>query len=81
MCKESKRKFYETKRTYLADKTDENKLLFFDARKSYAKVKRNAKSSYYYKEKIKLSSMSKRHRVSFGSTLRNLNEQRTLVMM
>ena len=59
MCKESKRKFYETKRTYLADKTDENKLLFFDARKSYAKVKRNAKSSYYYKEKIKLSSMSK----------------------
>jgi len=27
-CKESKRKFYETKRTFLADKTDENKILF-----------------------------------------------------
>ena len=47
------------KNTFLADKTDENKILFLDDRTSYAKVKRNAKSSYYYKEKIKLSSMNK----------------------
>jgi len=58
-CKKSKRKFYETKRTFLADKTDENKILFLDPRTSYVQGNRQAKSSYNYNEKVKLSSMSK----------------------
>ena len=59
MCKEAKTRFYECKREFKNNPTDENKLNFLMSRREFNDAKRKAKRLFHYNEKQKLLSLSK----------------------
>ena len=58
-CKHYKKIFYDCKRRYKDDPTDENQLSFLTARSQFCKIKRKTKLKYFNNEKNMLSFLGK----------------------
>lgn len=73
-CAQAKRDFLTAKRDFANHKSDSNKLKFLECRKTFSKVKRNAKFVFHNKEKDKLSSLSKKSPRSFWKYVKSFNK-------
>ena len=71
-CRTSKGIFLQAKRTFKSSNSEENKVAFLDARRSFVQAKRKAKRKFSNDQKFELSELGKSAPKSSGKKSINL---------
>jgi hypothetical protein len=77
-CREAKRIFLESKRTYNNNPTHENKENFLLKRKDFVNLKRRTKNKYNAEEKVKLSNMSRKSPRKFWKYIKKFGNKKNM---
>ena len=70
--------FLNAKRLFRNSASDENKMIFLEARRAYVQEKRKAKLIFCDSQKSKLSEMGKKHPSNFGKISIDLEKTKVL---
>ena len=69
-CVENRKEFHKARNLFLRNKSNENKLLFFEKKRCYSKIKRKYKSQFKRKEGQRITNLAKSDQKSFWRNIK-----------